>query len=77
MLAEAVGSPVKTSLVLERIANALECSVEAFVGPSSTSAAQTAELMRLWSLIEHEQDRAKVLSFLRSIAPAAAAQQDR
>lgn len=69
-------SPVATSSALERIAKALGCPVETLAEPSSYDA-QTAELMRLWLTIEHEQDRAKALCFLRSIAPTAAAQEDR
>lgn len=70
------GSPVEAHPLLERIAKTLDCPIETLSEPSSYDA-QTAELMRLWLTIEHEQDRAKALCFLRSIAPTAAAQQDR
>ena len=76
-LAEFDSSPIETSSALKRIAKALNCPVEAFSEPSSDSVAQTNELLRLWLTIEQEQDRAKALCFLRSIAPTAAAQQDR
>lgn len=75
-LPEVDSAPAETHPLLERIAKALDCPVGAFSEPSSYDA-QTAELMRLWLTIEHEQDRAKALSFLRSIAPTAASQQDR
>lgn len=54
--------------LLKRIAAALDCPVEAFSDPSSLDRNQTVELLRLWAMIEVEQDRSKVLSFLRTVA---------
>lgn len=75
-LAEVDGSPIETHPLLDRIAKALDCPVGAFSELSSYDA-QTAELMHLWLTIDYEQDRAKVLSFLRSIASTEATQQNR
>lgn len=54
---------------MNQIAETLDCPVEAFSDPSSLERNQTVELLRLWAMIEDEQDRLKVLSFLRGVAP--------
>lgn len=63
---------VRAASLLSRIAGALDCPVEAFAEPVSDEVALTAELMPLWLTIEHEQDRMKVLSIVRSVAPTIA-----
>lgn len=59
----------RAASLLIRIATALDCPVEAFSKSASDEISQTAELMPLWLTIEHEQDRMKVLSIVRSVAP--------
>lgn len=59
----------ESELLLSRIAAALDCPVEAFSDPSSLDRNQTVELLRLWAMLKDEQDRSKVLSFLRGVAP--------
>ena len=60
--------PDRSADLLDRIAEALDCPVSAFAeGQAPSDPSQTAELLRLWAMIEPEEDRAKVLSFLRSI----------
>lgn len=75
-LVEVDGSPIETHPLLDRIAKALDCPAGAFSEPSSYGA-QTAELMQLWLTIDYDQDRAKVLSFLRNIASTEATQRNR
>lgn len=58
----------RTATTLEKVAAALECPVSAFSEPHTGDHAETAELLRLWAMIEPGQDRAKVLSFLRNVA---------
>lgn len=57
--------------VLTKIAEALGCSVTAFSEPALCDVDQTAEMVRLWLTIGHEQDQEKVLSFVRLIADQA------
>lgn len=63
---------IRAASLLSRIAVALDCSIEAFSKPVPDEVALTAELMPLWLTIEHEQDRMKVLSIVRSVAPTIA-----
>ncbi|TXM76591.1 hypothetical protein FV218_06490 [Methylobacterium sp. WL69] len=58
-----------------QIAQILGCPLEALSGPTFSWFDQTGELLRIWSTIAHEQDRKKVLSFVRMIADQAADQQ--
>jgi len=60
--------------LLQRIAAALDCPVTNFYQSHPCEASQTAEMLRLWMLIEHEQDRLKVLSILRSAVPTTVTQ---
>lgn len=62
----------RAASLLSRIAAALDCPIEAFSEPVSDEVALTAELMPLWLTIEHERDRMKVLSIVRSVAPTIA-----
>ncbi len=73
-LEEADGDPDRAASLLIELATALDCSIEAFSKPTSFDSAETAELVRLWLMIQHGQDRLKVLSFIRNIASEAAAQ---
>lgn len=59
----------RAASLLSRIAAALDCPIKAFSEPVSDEVALTAELMPLWLTIEHERDRMKVLSIVRSVAP--------
>lgn len=63
---EAEGTGDRSALILARIAEALGCSVSAFAASSSHTPDETTELLRFWLMLEHEQDRAKVLAFLRN-----------
>jgi hypothetical protein len=65
------------SSLLERIAEALDCSIADLAGPTPNDLSQTVELLRLWMTIDSGQDRLKVLACIRNIAPAAAAQKRR
>jgi hypothetical protein len=67
----------RSAYLLSRIAAALDCSIEAFSEPAPDEFAQTVELMPLWLTIEHEQDRMKVLSIVRSATPTVTTQQTR
>lgn len=58
-----------------QIAQILGCPLEALSGPTSSWFDQTGELLPIWSTIEHEQDRKKVLIFVRMIADQTAGQQ--
>jgi hypothetical protein len=62
----------RAAYLLSRIASALSCPVEAFSTPALDQIAQTAELSPLWLTIKHEQDRMKVLSIVRNVAPTIA-----
>lgn len=62
-------APVQTGTVLDRVAMALGCSVEALSNPTSRDPDATVELLRLWAAIKDDQDRQKVLSFVRTIVP--------
>lgn len=55
--------------LLSRIAAALDCPIEAFSDLSALDRNQTVELLRLWASLRDEEDRLKVLSFLRGVAP--------
>lgn len=61
--------------ILEEIAASLGCSVADFSEPTSSNLNQTGELLGMWLMIDNEQDRLKVLSLMRSIAPTATTQQ--
>lgn len=65
------GAASRAATTLNRIASALGCPVSAFSEQPSSTLAETHELLRLWSLIEHQQDRAKVLAFIRNAAVSA------
>jgi hypothetical protein len=67
----------RSAYLLSRIAAALDCSIEAFLEPLPDEITQTVELMPLWLTIEHERDRMKVLSIVRSVAPTMTTQQTR
>jgi len=54
---------VKT--LLDRIAEALNCPVSLFLEPPEGASAKIDELLRLWFMIEHENNRTKVLAFMR------------
>lgn len=54
--------------VLDRIATALGVEFEEPANPTSTDLDHTVELLRLWARLGHEQDRMKVLCFLRTVA---------
>lgn len=64
------GTDRSTHLTL-KIAQLLGCSLDAFSNPSSPKIDQTSELLQAWLMIRHEQDRKKVLSFVRMIADQA------
>lgn len=57
------------------IARVLGCPVEAFSNPTFSRLDQTGELLRVWLMIKDEQDRKKVVSFVRMIADQSAARQ--
>lgn len=63
----------RSASLLRRIAVALDCPLGAFSEPVPDKIAQTAELIPLWLTIKHEQDRMKVLSIARNVAPTIAA----
>jgi hypothetical protein len=52
--------------LLQRIAGSLGCSVSDLAKPTPSDLIATDELLRLWSMIGHAQDRAKVLAFIRN-----------
>lgn len=54
--------------MLDRLAASLGYSTEAFFDLALTEEGQTLELLRLWLTIEDEQDRAKVLTLMRSLS---------
>lgn len=54
--------------VMRRIAAELGCSTDLFSGEVLDDPAQTAELLKLWLSIGNIQDRAKVLTYARTIA---------
>lgn len=62
-------APAQTATVLDRIAIAIGCSVGALSNPTSRDPDPTVELLRLWAGIKDDQDRQKVLSFVRTIVP--------
>ncbi|KQU18060.1 hypothetical protein ASG63_23715 [Methylobacterium sp. Leaf94] len=68
---------MRSAFLLKRIAAVLNCPIEAFSETAPDEIAQTVELMPLWLTIEHEQDRMKVLSIVRSVASTAAAAEAR
>jgi len=51
--------------LLDRIAEALNYPVYLFSEPPSGPSAKIDELLRLWSMIELEDDRMKVLALMR------------
>lgn len=53
--------------MLDRLAASVGCSTEAFSDPTATQEGQTLEVLRLWLSVEDGQDRAKVLTLLRSL----------
>lgn len=59
----------QSEALLNRIAVALDCPVEVFSDLSLPDRNPTAELLQLWAMIEVEQDRLKVLSFIRGLVP--------
>lgn len=61
--------------LVREIAEILGCSPDVFSNPSSSEFDQRDELLRIWATIEYEQDRQKVLSFVRMIADQAAGRQ--
>ncbi|RYY15420.1 MAG: hypothetical protein EON55_06380 [Alphaproteobacteria bacterium] len=67
-LIEAGGAGTQTPNLLDRIATALDCPTEAFSNPTLHSPDDTVELLRLWGMIKDDQDRRKVLSFIRTVA---------
>ena len=62
------GGPSPTAALLDKLATALDCPVAAFSQPTLSDPAQTAELLRLWLMLGHEQDRLKALSFISTLA---------
>lgn len=65
--ASGYGANQKAAL-LDKLATALDCPLSAFSEPSRSDPTQTAELLRLWAMIEDEQDRLNVLSFISSLS---------
>lgn len=63
---EAEGMGDRSALILARIAETIGCPVSTFTASSGHAPDETTELLRLWLMLEHEQDRAKVLAFLRN-----------
>ncbi|KQP48800.1 hypothetical protein ASF34_20900 [Methylobacterium sp. Leaf106] len=68
------GTNQKAAL-LNKLATALDCPVSAFSESSLGDPTQTAELLRLWAMVDDEQDRLNVLSFIRSLAHGTDARQ--
>lgn len=62
------GGSNHTATLLEKIATVLNCPVSAFLTPTPCEPAETAELLGLWFTIADQQDRAKVLAFVRNAA---------
>lgn len=56
-----------SSMLLTRISEVLGRPVSDFFDPKTCDLGHTTELLRLWLTINDEQDRMKVLSFIRSI----------
>ncbi|TXM73218.1 hypothetical protein FV218_11670 [Methylobacterium sp. WL69] len=54
--------------IISRIAAELGCSTEFFLEESLNELDQTSELLKLWLSIDNIQDRAKVLTYARTIA---------
>ena len=54
--------------MIARIAEALGCSEEIFQDGDSNDLLRTLELIELWMSIRNGQDRAKMLSYARTIA---------
>jgi len=65
-------TPARARPTLRRIANAVGVGPESFYvhGPTDplADAAATTELLRLWTEVTHDGDRAKVLALLRGLA---------
>ncbi|MDO9426989.1 MAG: hypothetical protein Q7T93_09140 [Methylobacterium sp.] len=75
--ADEIRTRVARSTDLAReIAHVLDCPFEALWNPISSGFDQTGDLLRIWLMIGHEQDRKKVLSFVRMIADQAAVRRD-
>jgi predicted oxidoreductase len=62
----------RPAVLLDRIAAALDCPVSAFTSHPLDDRVQTSELLRLWFMVEHEHDRAAVLTFLERAVEAQA-----
>ena len=61
-------SSKESQVMLERLAAALECSVDEFIDPRPSKFDDVFELLSLWLATEHEPTRMKVLEVLRGAA---------
>ncbi|MCJ2083352.1 hypothetical protein [Methylobacterium sp. J-090] len=67
-IAETDNDNKKSQEIMSRIAAALGCSTDKFLEETMDDLDQTSELLRLWLSIGNIQDRAKVLTYARTIA---------
>ena len=60
--------PSRTATLIDKIATALDCPVEAFSEHAMADLAETTELLRLWHMLGDERNRLKALSFISALA---------
>jgi hypothetical protein len=56
---------VQIDALLCRLADALDCPVEAFIRGTEAEASPTQELLRLWVTIPEVQSRQRILAMIR------------